>query len=126
MRHAVLDPEAFLEWFAAGGRAMRAEYEEGGLTVHVPRIFPTHLLEAVTRDRTRPPERLVRLAGEIERIGFVLADAPTELVAAWLGRGLTALQAPYAALAESLEIPLVAGSPDLRRRAAPVTKRNRP
>ena len=119
----MLDPEAFLGWFSTGGRGLRAEYEDGAVTVHVPGIFSTHLLEAVARERKRPPERLVRLGGEIERVGFRVGDAPAELLAAWLARGLTALQAPYAALAESLEVPLVAGNPDLRRRAATVILR---
>jgi hypothetical protein len=120
----VLDPEAFLGWFSTRGHGMRGEYEEGALTVHVPGIFPTHLLESVARERKRPPERLVRLGSEIERIGFRVRDAPAELLAAWLARGLTALEAPYAALAESLEVPLVAGNPDLRRRAATVILRS--
>ena len=124
MRRVVIDPEAFLDWFSPGGRGLRAEYEEGALAVHVPRIFATHVLEVAARERKRSPERLVRLADEVERVGFVVSDVQADLLAAWLARGLTALQAPYAALAQSLGIPLVAGNADLRRHAGPAIQRS--
>ena len=115
MRRIVLDPAAFLGWFSDGedGAAMRADYEDGSLSVFVPEVFDAHLLE-VAAPRLAAPDRLARLAHAVERVGFVRRAPRVDLVTARLASGWPMLAAQYAALAEELEVPLAAADPELR------------
>jgi len=118
----VLDPAAFLEWFdpdPGPGARLRTAYESGSLGVVVPRDFSLHLLDAA-RERVRGADGLARLAEAVERVGFDRREAPVDLVAARVASGWPLRAAQYAALAEALDVPLVAGDPELRQRAAPL------
>lgn len=117
MRRVVLDPSAFLAWFDGDPDRMRAEYEAGSLEVLVPPIFDTHVLE-VAAAAVSDPARLGRLAAQLDHVGFVRRDPSVGLVAGRIADGWPVLAAQYAALAEELDAPLVAGDPDLRRRAS--------
>lgn len=119
MRRLVLDPGAVLAWFDAsrGSSELRSEYEAGALRVVGPRHLLADVLDRVARSGDWPPERLARVASELERLGFELTDPPTAATAAWLARGLDARRAAYAALAEHLEVHLVTEDESLRRHA---------
>jgi predicted nucleic acid-binding protein len=122
VRRVVLDAEAFLDWFA-GSDDLRAEYEAGTLAVVVPPQFSAMVLEAVAAQQGASPERLARLADQVERVGFVHQDPPVELVAARLAAGWTLVHAQYAALSDALGLPLVAADEELRRRASALLPR---
>ncbi len=123
MRRLVLDPGAVLAWFGADpdARETRAEYEAGALRVVGPRHLPADVLDQVARSGDWPADDLARIGSELERLGFELIDPPTSLTAAWLARGLDARRAAYAALAEHLEVSLVAADEALRDHAGALT-----
>jgi predicted nucleic acid-binding protein len=117
VRRVVLDAGALLTWFEPDGAhgGLRTEYEAGTLTVIGPRHLVADALGALaSRDRA-PAERLVRVAGELHRLGLLLQDPPVSELATWLAKGLPAHRAAYPALAASLEVPLVTDDPELLR-----------
>lgn len=119
MRRIVVDTATVLSWFDADGPGaeMRRDYEAGAFLALAPRRLPTDLLAALAVRSTWPSDRLARVAVELPNLGIQLHDPPLPLVASWLARGLDAETAPYAALAESLDVPLVASDPRLTRTA---------
>ena len=124
MRRIVLDPSALLTWFDRGGDAgpTRLEYEQGLLGVVAPRELATHVLGALTTRGDWQADQLARIATELNRLGFEFRDPPVDEIARWLARGLTTDQAPYAALASSLDLPLITADPEVLRRAAAVAR----
>jgi predicted nucleic acid-binding protein len=118
----VIEPSAFLGWFAAGGpgRRLRDEFERGGLAVIAPRGFALTVLEMAALQGTWSADQIRRLAAEIDRVGFELRDPPSAELALWLAKGLNGSQAAHAALASSLDLRLVTTDPDLLRTAASV------
>ncbi len=120
MRRIVIDAAALLAWFGGDGphRSLRAEYEAGALTVLAPRHLVADVLgELAARDEPAP-DRLARMAGELQRLGIQLQDPPLTELAGWLAQGLDPRRAAYAALAASLDVPLAAADADLRRIAS--------
>jgi predicted nucleic acid-binding protein len=124
VKRLVIDAGALVGWFDGTDehRALRAEYEAGTLTVIAPRGVVADVL-GVLATRGVTQESLARIGAELLRIGLQLQDPPMEALAVWLSRGLAPNRAAYAALAGSLEIPLVTDDPDLRRVAAPILLR---
>ena len=125
MRRVVVDAGVILGWFEAESphRSLRAEYEAGTLAAIGPRGLIAEVLGTLTQ-RGVPPERLARVADELQRIGLQLQDPPMPELATWLTRGLAPHRAAYPALAASLEVPLVTDDPELRRLAAGVLERD--
>ena len=121
MRRVVLDASALLSWFSPdpSGRALRADYEQGLLSVVAP---PQLTADALSSLAGSPKERLLRVAAELDRLGFELREPPIDDLASWLAQGLTARQAGYAALASSLDLPLVTADADLLRGARTVAR----
>lgn len=117
MRRIVIDPAALLTWFGGEGpdRSLRAEYEGGTLTLLAPRHLVADVLGELAARGQRAPDRLARIAGELQRLGIQLEDPPTADLPGWLARGLDPRRAAYAALAASLGVPLAAADPQLRR-----------
>lgn len=113
MKRVVLDPGAFLAWFAAEGRALRGEYEAGALEVHVPTGFALDVLERVGRRDPAAGERLAQLADELERLAFRQHDVSPVDAAPHLEGGRNARQAAYAALSTALDLALVTDDPAL-------------
>lgn len=126
MRRVVVDASVVLAWFTSArgpARSLRAEYEQGLLTLVAPRALPLEILEATARSTDWPASRLAKLAAELDRLGLELRDPPTSELASWLARGLGGADAAYAALASGLDIPLVTMDEELLRRASPVAQR---
>jgi predicted nucleic acid-binding protein len=121
MRRVVIDAGALLRWFDTDSaqRSLRAEYEAGTLAVIGPRGLIADVLGDLANDGV-PPDRLARIATELQRIGLQLQDAPMAELTTWLARGLAPRRAAYPALAASLELPLVTDDPELRRIATTV------
>jgi hypothetical protein len=124
MRRIVIDPGAFLTWFAPNGpgRVMRAEYEAGTLAVRVPSVFALGVL-ALASSRGLDVDRLERLAGELARIGFETQDPPASALARWLARGLDATRAPYPALAADADLRLASNDEETLRVASALAER---
>jgi predicted nucleic acid-binding protein len=124
MRRVVLDASALLTWFAdrRAAATLRAEYEQGLLGVVVPRRLTADVLAVIARTSDGPADRLTRVAAEVDRLGFEIRDPPIDELASWLAQGLTTRQATYAALASSLDLPLVTDDSELRRRARTVAR----
>jgi predicted nucleic acid-binding protein len=126
VRRVVVDASVVLAWFTSArgpARSLRAEYEQGLLTLVAPRALPLEILEATARSTDWPASRLAKLAAELDRLGLELRDPPTSELASWLARGLGGADAAYAALASGLDIPLVTMDEELLRRASPVAQR---
>jgi predicted nucleic acid-binding protein len=124
MRRIVIDASALLTWFASdnSGKELRAEYEGGLLGVVAPHALIADVLAELATTRSWPADRLVRVAAELDRLGFELREAPIGELASWLARGLLPKHAPYAALASSLDLPLMTADPELLRRATSVAR----
>lgn len=124
MSRVVIDADAFMDWFAPGeGRRVRDEYEGGLMTIAVPAEFATLVMEAAAR-RGWGEERLRKLGPLVGRLGFELRQPPSDAVGHWLSRGLTSGQAVTAALAASIDAPLVSADSELRRVAAGLLRRD--
>lgn len=123
-RRVVVDASGVLSWFDADGpgRAMRRDYEAGELTALAPRRLHEDLLAAIA-ERGGARDDLNRIAVELPQIGIVLEDPPLPLVADWIARGLDAGAAPYAALAERLDVRLVSSDPRLLSGASDLVSR---
>jgi predicted nucleic acid-binding protein len=124
MRRVVLDASALLTWFAdrPADANLRAEYEQGLLSVVAPRRLTADVLAVIARTSEWPADRLTRVAAELDRLGLELRDPPIDELAIWLAQGLTTGQATYAALASSLNLPLVTDDHELRRLARSVAR----
>ena len=125
MRRVVVDASVVLAWFTSARgpvRSLRAEYEQGLLTLVAPRALPLEILEATARSTDWPASRLAKLAAELDRLGLEVRDPPTAELASWLARGLGGADAAYAALASGLDIPLFTLDEELLRMASPVAQ----
>jgi hypothetical protein len=118
MRRVVVDAATVLSWFDSSGSVQRRAYEAGEFAAVAPRRLHADLLAAIAQRSQSSPDRLARIAGELPHIGIQLKDPPLSLLAGWIGRGLDPNLAPYAALAEHLDMRLEAADPVLRERAA--------
>jgi predicted nucleic acid-binding protein len=108
---AVLDASVVGRWFwqgdEPGSAALRAEFEAGRLSVTVPPLLFLELLNVAGRQLRWGTAALERFADDLDRTGFDVIDPELNTVARWIGRGLTAYDASYGALAEQTGIPLI-------------------
>ena len=107
----MLDASVIGPWFWQGGVTRRAglyaEFETGQLTVAVPSLLFLELLNVAGRQARWSADLLSELADRLLRMKFEVLDPELARVAGWVGRGLTAYDASYVALAEQLDLPLV-------------------
>ena len=124
MKRIVLDAPALITWFVSdnSGKELRAEYEQGLLEVVAPHGLINDVLAELATERDWSADALVRVASELDRLGFELREAPIGELASWLARGLLPKHAPYAALASSLDLPLMTADPELLRRAPSIAR----
>lgn len=125
MREAVLDASVVLKWFHQSGEAgseeacrLRHAYEAGELFVFAPPLLFLEIMNVAGRRWGFSSSALMELATQVDRIGFELEEPGLEGVARWMGSGLTAYDAAYVALAETLDVRLVTDD-DLIIRIAP-------
>jgi predicted nucleic acid-binding protein len=114
MREAVLDASVILKWFGRGkekgsraaGR-LRKDFESGNLAVLVPSLLPLEVLNVAGRRWLWKLEELIELAGALDQLPVEAIDPDLGEVARWIGRGLTAYDAAYVAVAVDAGVPLV-------------------
>jgi predicted nucleic acid-binding protein len=114
MTEAVLDASVVLKWFHRAGeeradqaRALRARFEAGELTVFAPPLLFLEIINVAARRWLWSQDALTQLAVQLEQTAFELQEPDLPALAKWVGRGLTAYDAAYVALAEALGIPLI-------------------
>ena len=73
----------------------------------VPPLLFLELLNVAGRQLRWNVETLEEFADRLDRTGFDVVEPELKPVAGWIGRGLTAYDASYVALAEQLGIPLI-------------------
>ena len=111
MTDAVLDASVVGRWFwqsdEATSAALRADYEAGRLSVTVPPLLFLELLNVAGRRLRWNVDALDDFADQLDRTRFDIVEPELKPIARWMGRGLTAYDASYVALAEQLGIPLI-------------------
>lgn len=114
MIRVVLDASVALKWFRRTRERhirqadrLRADYREGRVLVLVPPLFELEILNVAVRKWAWPSSELTELAATLEELELERGEPDLASVAHWAGRGLTAYDASYVALADSRGIPLV-------------------
>lgn len=114
MSEIVIDASVAAKWYRSEGerhvakaRALERDFTSGALAVVAPPLLLLELVNIAARKWRLSHGDLLELATTLERSGFELAEPDLVSVAAWAGRGLTAYDAVYVALAEARRLPLV-------------------
>ena len=114
MRRAVLDASVVMKWFkpedearVAEARSLRREYEAGTLRLSAPYLLPFEVLNALARRWRWPAAELRAAASALADLIVDYTQPDLLAVTAWIGRGLSAYDAAYVAVAEQEGAPLV-------------------
>jgi predicted nucleic acid-binding protein len=114
VREAVLDASVVLKWFHRGGEvhveaaeALRADFEAGELRVIAPPLLWLEIINVAARRWRWASSQLEALAASLSELGFELVEPEPEAIARWAGRGLTAYDAAYVAVAEETGVPVI-------------------
>lgn len=114
MTEAVLDASVVIKWFRAEGernvdaaRALRMSFEAGELIVFTPPLLRLEIVSVAGRRWRWDEPALADLADALDDLGFELTEPDLVRVAHWTSRGLTAYDAAYVAVAESVGASLV-------------------
>lgn len=140
MNEAVLDASVLVKWFHSEGeehvaqaRALRARFEAGELRVFAPPLLWLEIVNVAARRWGFGQAPLEQLANALVSLGFEVVEPAIADVARWAGRGLTAYDAAYVALAESSGTRLITNdeeilcvAPTLATALADVTQLTKP
>jgi predicted nucleic acid-binding protein len=120
----VLDASVLLKWFHTEGEPnvepatkLRARFEAGELSVVVPALLWLEVLNVAARRLRWPQDRLGQLATRLAALRFAVLEPELPRVAEWAGRGLTAYDAAYVAIAEHTGAQLITDDAELVRQA---------
>lgn len=109
MTRLVLDTNVVLTWFTtndeprrADAVALRLAFERGDVDVVVPDLVALEVLNVAGRRWAWPEADLAELAAALADLPWTVAQPPLPVVARWVAHGLTAYDAAYVALADSL------------------------
>jgi predicted nucleic acid-binding protein len=108
MTPLVLDASVVFKWFRPQQRhgpeakRVRDDYAAGRLAISVPSLLFLELLNAAARRWSWPSPAVEQLAIDLTRFAFTVTEPAIDRVAQWTGRGLTAYDAAYVALADEL------------------------
>ena len=108
----VLDTNVVLPWFqgesgTAEARALHTRLLRDEVEVFVPRLLSLEVLNVAGRRWQWPDQELAGLADELDALPWIVRDPALPSIAPWVARGLTAYDATYVALAESLSCTVV-------------------
>jgi predicted nucleic acid-binding protein len=110
----VLDASVVIKWLTtsrekgtAQARRLQHRYERGELLIVVPTLLFLEILNIAGRRWGWGDDALVDLAATLEQFELEVDEPALSSVSEWVGRGLTAYDACYLALAEERGIPLV-------------------
>lgn len=114
MREAVLDASVVLKWFhregevhAEAARGLRWEFEAGELRAIAPPLLWLEIINVAARRWRWNSSQLEALAASLSDLGFELVEPEPEAIARWAGRGLTAYDAAYVAVAEETGVAVI-------------------
>lgn len=114
MTEAVLDASVVIKWFRSEGerhvdraRSLRRSFEAGDLIVFTPPLLGLEIVNVAGRRWGWSEAALVDLAAALDELGFEQTEPDLLRVARWAGRGLTAYDGAYVALAEATGTRLV-------------------
>ncbi len=114
MTEAVLDASVVIKWFRSEGerhvdraRSLRRSFEAGELIVFTPPLLGLEIVNVAGRRWGWDEAALVDLAAALDELGFEQTEPDLLRVARWTGRGLTAYDGAYVALAEATGTRLV-------------------
>ena len=114
MTEAVLDASVVIKWFRVEGernvdaaRALRISFEAGELIVFAPPLLRLEIVNVAGRRWRWDEPALADLAVALDDLGFELTEPDLVRVAHWTSRGLTAYDAAYVTVAESVGAQLV-------------------
>lgn len=114
MTEAVLDASVVIKWFRVEGernvdaaRALRISFEAGELIVFAPPLLRLEIVNVAGRRWRWHEPALADLAVALDDLGFELTEPDLVRVAHWTSRGLTAYDAAYVTVAESVGAQLV-------------------
>ena len=103
-----------MKWFRSGGerhldnaRSLRARFEAGELVVFAPPLLRLEIINVAARRWHWAEGALVELAVALEDLGVEFTEPDLARVAFWTARGLTAYDAAYVALAETIPTRLI-------------------
>ncbi|HEY6145747.1 MAG TPA: type II toxin-antitoxin system VapC family toxin [Solirubrobacterales bacterium] len=124
MREAVLDASVVLKWFHHGGEmhaeaagVLRGDFEAGELRVIAPPLLWLEIINVAARRWRWDSSQLEALAASLSDLGFELVEPEPEAIARWAGRGLTAYDAAYVAVAEETGAPVITDDAQICRLA---------
>ena len=124
MREAVLDASVVLKWFHRDGEmhaeaagALRGDFEAGELRVIAPPLLWLEIINVAARRWRWDSSQLEALAASLSDLGFELVEPEPEAIARWAGRGLTAYDAAYVAVAEETGAPVITDDAQICRLA---------
>lgn len=108
MIEAVVDASVVIKWVTssrrevgtAQARRLQQRHEGGELWIVVPSLLFLEILNVAGRSWGWPDGELLELAETLEQMELDVAEPKLGLVAVWVGRGLSAYDAAYVALAE--------------------------
>lgn len=125
MREVVLDASVVLKWFHGEGEVhakaahkLREQFEAGELKVAAPPLLWLEILNVAARRWHWSTPHLEALAASLTDLGFDLLEPEPEAIARWAGRGLTAYDAAYVAVAEEIGVPVITDDAQICRVAA--------
>jgi predicted nucleic acid-binding protein len=114
MREVVLDASVVLKWFhsereahAEAARDLRKEFEAGELRILAPPLLWLEIINVAARRWQWDASHLEALATSLSELGFELVEPEPEAIARWAGRGLTAYDAAYVAVAEETGVSVI-------------------
>jgi predicted nucleic acid-binding protein len=114
MKRVVLDASVVLKWFARGeegdgrhARRLRRDHERGVVSVFVPPLLFLESVNVAARGWRWSEEALLDLVDALRGLLLEVREPELEAVAVWAARGLSAYDAAYVALAESVSAELV-------------------
>ena len=129
MREAVLDAAVVLKWFHREGEVhaeaagvLRGDFEAGELRVIAPPLLWLEIINVAARRWRWDTPQLEALAASLSELGFELVEPEPEAIARWTGRGLTAYDAAYVAVAEETGAPVITDDAQICRLATELSE----